>query len=153
MTSTRRGTLPVGAARVLRDWRAKAFLQKVLCTRQKLNYLLQRRVTLGVPIDDARLDTAVEQARAHIQAYENHATGTAPLLSANFFEFGAGWDLHLPVLWRPPQEGSYDLVASAAPLAALRVLHPAPAWGSLLGLLVPPARLKCKANGEAGGSA
>lgn len=56
MTRTRRGTLPLRAARVLRDWRTKALLRKIISALphgQQLNYLPQRCVTHGVPIDDA----------------------------------------------------------------------------------------------------
>ncbi|MFP5377828.1 MAG: class I SAM-dependent methyltransferase [Acidimicrobiia bacterium] len=88
------------AATILRDWRTKAALQRVLSSvpgGARLNYLLQRHVTHGVPISDGRLRAAVGSARAHLDAFSGHAVPMTPAGEATFFEFGAGWDLHVAI--------------------------------------------------------
>lgn len=84
----------------MRSWRTKALLQKSLSSIPgglRLNYLLQRHVTHGVPISDERLRRAVGSATAHLDAFTRHAVPVTAPVDATFFEFGAGWDLHIPV--------------------------------------------------------
>lgn len=79
------------------DWRLKAAIQGVLSHvpgGAAANYRLQT-LTGGLPIPDAKLATAVATARRHLDAAGEHL-GT-DLEDASFFEFGAGWDLHVPV--------------------------------------------------------
>lgn len=88
------------ARSALTHWRVKALLQKALSSLPggpQLNYVLQRRVTHGIPISEARLLESVDNARAHLDAYLRHASPPAPVAEAVFYEFGAGWDLHLPL--------------------------------------------------------
>ena len=85
-------------AQALRNWRAKALLQGVFShvpLGPKLNYFLQTKVTRGLPLPDTKLAAAAPTARLHVAAMKRHG-GTA-LPEAVFFEFGAGWDLHLPI--------------------------------------------------------
>lgn len=93
-------TIRHAARSAFTHWRVKALLQKGLSSLPggpKLNYVLQRRVTHGIPISEARLLESVDNARAHLDAYLRHALPPAPLSEAVFYEFGAGWDLHLPL--------------------------------------------------------
>ncbi|MEY2398496.1 MAG: hypothetical protein QOJ00_1670 [Actinomycetota bacterium] len=86
---------------ILRDWRTKAVLQKglsLLPSAGRVNYVFQRRITKTLPITDAKLRTSAEGAKRHLAAYEQHA-GDTPLGEAQLFEFGAGWDLHNPLLF------------------------------------------------------
>jgi len=80
-------------------WLAKAALQRVLGglpQGERLNYVFQRRVLRSFPIGDAALRQKFTRALAHLAAYEEHGSGI-PLAEATFFEFGAGWDLAIPV--------------------------------------------------------
>lgn len=78
----------------------KAAVQKVLSAVPQghhVNYQLQRR-TGGLPISDRRLASSVELGAAHVAALEG--TLPVPVADAQFFEFGAGWDLHMPLVLR-----------------------------------------------------
>jgi hypothetical protein len=78
-------------------WRGKAALQKALSSApngERWNYRLQR-ATGGLPLNDDKLRAAVAIAGLHVETYRRHGDGD--LGSAHFFEFGAGWDLHIPV--------------------------------------------------------
>lgn len=78
-------------------WRGKAVLQRVLSSvpnGERWNYRLQR-ATGGLPLSDDKLRAAVAIAGQHVETYRRHADDN--LGRAHFFEFGAGWDLHIPV--------------------------------------------------------
>lgn len=96
-----RATSVRGAARsVLTHWRLKALLQKALSSMpggRHVNYLFQRHVTHGIPITEARLVESIDNAATHLDACRRHASPPVPVADAVFFEFGAGWDLHLPL--------------------------------------------------------
>jgi SAM-dependent methyltransferase len=80
-------------------WLAKAALQRLLGTLpqgERLNYVLQRHVLHSFPVGDAALRQKFARAAAHAASYETHGPGV-PLGDATFFEFGAGWDLAIPV--------------------------------------------------------
>lgn len=80
------------------DWRIKALIQKAISALPRsaeANYLLQRYVARTVPISAGRLRVALQTARDHIARYEEF--GNVALADAMFYEFGSGWDLHLPV--------------------------------------------------------
>lgn len=80
------------------DWRLKAALQKTLSKipgGQRANYAMQR-ATGGLPIPEAKLVETVQHARRHIAIAREHLDGD--LADSRFFEFGAGWDLHIPVV-------------------------------------------------------
>ncbi|HJR25986.1 MAG TPA: class I SAM-dependent methyltransferase [Acidimicrobiales bacterium] len=83
------------------SWRVKATLQRAFSAvpgGHRLNYLLQRHVTHGVPVSDDALRAAVEIARDHLQRIGPHSA--RPAADGHFFEFGAGWDLRIPqILW------------------------------------------------------
>jgi SAM-dependent methyltransferase len=82
-------------------WLAKAALQKGLGTLpqgERLNYVFQRRVLRSLPAGDAALRQKFSRALQHLGAYEEHGPGV-PAAGATFYEFGAGWDLAIPVAY------------------------------------------------------
>lgn len=82
----------------LRSWKVKAAAQQVfsrLPGGERLNLLFQRHVTHGLPLGDAELASKLDAARRHLAAIAEH--GSTPVADATTFEFGAGWDLALPL--------------------------------------------------------
>ncbi len=82
-------------------WLAKAALQRglgALPQGERLNYVFQRRVLRSLPVGDATLRQKFTRAVAHLRAYEEHGPGV-PVGEATFFEFGAGWDLAIPLAY------------------------------------------------------
>src|SRR4051794_21955763 len=80
----------------------KAAVQKgmsALPRGEELNYVLQTRVTKRLPVPDSRLLTRVEAAFDHARRYRQ-ATGAENLSRVTAYEFGAGWELIVPMaLW------------------------------------------------------
>lgn len=82
-------------------WLAKAALQRALGLipqGERLNYVFQRHVLRSFPLGDAALRQKFARAVNHLAAYEEHVPAAAPG-DATFFEFGAGWDLAIPVAY------------------------------------------------------
>jgi SAM-dependent methyltransferase len=82
-------------------WLAKAALQRglgVLPQGERLNYVFQRYVLRSFPIGDAGLRQKFARALNHLALYEEHGPGV-PAAKATFFEFGAGWDLAIPLAY------------------------------------------------------
>ena len=82
-------------------WLAKAALQRglgALPQGERLNYVFQRRVLHSFPIGDAAFRRKFTRAVNHLAAYEEHGPGV-PAAEATFFEFGAGWDLAIPLAY------------------------------------------------------
>jgi len=80
-------------------WVAKALLQKGLSALpqpERTNYLLQRYVSRSLPVPDRGLRRRFERAEQHVRAYREHGP-ERPLAEAVFYEFGAGWDLGVPL--------------------------------------------------------
>jgi SAM-dependent methyltransferase len=80
------------------DWRYKALVQRVLSVApggHRANYFLQRRVTRKLPSSDAAFRRRVTLAGKHLSALRRHRA--ADLTRAVFFEFGAGWNLTVPL--------------------------------------------------------
>lgn len=61
----------------------------------RLNHLFQRRVTKTLPAPDAVFSEAATTARDHLNAFGRH--GGRAVADATFFEFGAGWNLAVPM--------------------------------------------------------
>lgn len=84
----------------LRSWRTKAVVQRglsALPAGHRLNYLLQR-ATGGFPRADWALDQTGGFCRSHVDAVRSWLP--RPVEDAAFYEFGAGWDLQVPLqLW------------------------------------------------------
>jgi SAM-dependent methyltransferase len=82
-------------------WLAKAALQRglgVLPQGERLNYVFQRHVLQSFPIGDKALRQKFTRAASHLAAYEEHVPDV-PAGEATFFEFGAGWDLAIPLAY------------------------------------------------------
>jgi SAM-dependent methyltransferase len=80
-------------------WLAKAALQRalgVLPQGERLNYVFQRHVLHSFPVGDGALRQKFTRAVNHLAAYEEHAQGVRAS-DATFYEFGAGWDLAIPI--------------------------------------------------------
>jgi SAM-dependent methyltransferase len=80
-------------------WLAKAALQRtlgVLPQGERLNYVFQRHVLRSFPVGDGAYRQKFSRAVNHLANYEDHAP-RVPAAEATFYEFGAGWDLAIPV--------------------------------------------------------
>jgi SAM-dependent methyltransferase len=82
-------------------WLAKAALQRgfgALPQGEQLNYVFQRRVLRSLPAGDGALRQKFSRSLQHVAAYEEHGPDV-PRAQATFYEFGAGWDLAIPVAY------------------------------------------------------
>ena len=82
-------------------WLAKAGLQRglgLLPQGERLNYVFQRRVLRSLPAGDAALRRKFARAVQHLGVYREHGPGV-PAEEACFYEFGAGWDLAIPLAY------------------------------------------------------
>ena len=81
-------------------WLAKAMLQDVLSHApggERLNYVLQRRVLHTLPLSVGGFRRKIERAFEHFAAFREFV-GVDPAV-ASFYEFGAGWDLTIPLTY------------------------------------------------------
>ena len=93
-------------------WLAKAALQRalgVLPQGERLNYVFQRHVLHSFPIGDRALRQKFTRATSHLTAYEEHVPHVPPA-EATFFEFGAGWDLAIPLAYAALGVGQQVLI-------------------------------------------
>jgi SAM-dependent methyltransferase len=75
-------------------WVAKAALQRglgVLPQGERLNYLFQRHVARSLPGGEPVVRRKLARAKQHVEAFGR------PVEDAVFYEFGAGWDLAIPL--------------------------------------------------------
>jgi SAM-dependent methyltransferase len=80
-------------------WVAKAAVQRglgALPQGERLNYVFQRHVLRSFPVGDSAFRQKFTRAVAHLSAYEEHGPGV-PADQSTFYEFGAGWDLAIPL--------------------------------------------------------
>jgi SAM-dependent methyltransferase len=80
-------------------WLAKAALQRafgLLPQGERLNYQFQRHVQHSLPAGENVFRLKFARALWHLRAFAEHGSGTR-LDEAVFYEFGAGWDLAIPV--------------------------------------------------------
>ena len=80
-------------------WLAKAAVQRglgVLPDGERANYLFQRHVAHSLPAGESVFRRKFARARQHLGEYERHGPDT-PVGEAVFYEFGAGWDLSIPL--------------------------------------------------------
>jgi SAM-dependent methyltransferase len=80
-------------------WLAKAALQRglgALPQGERLNYVFQRHVLRSLPAGESVFRRKFSRALQHLRAYEQHGPET-PRDEAVFYEFGAGWDLAIPL--------------------------------------------------------
>src|SRR5436190_1170194 len=82
------------------NWVYKALIQGALSRLplgQRVNHLLQRHVTRSLPIGPVRFAEVVASARGHLDRLAPHLT--RPLGESVFYEFGAGYDLAIPLAY------------------------------------------------------
>ena len=82
------------------NWKAKVFIHSVLpCLPygSHMHYWMQRYVTKRIPRSEARFRQAIEHAKKHVDVYRQY--GSRRLEDAALFEFGAGWDLPIQLLF------------------------------------------------------
>ena len=78
---------------------AKAAFQKGLSAvphAESVNYVLQRFVTHKLPPNEERLRRKFARGLNHLEAYERYGP-SRPFANAALYEFGAGWDLAIPL--------------------------------------------------------
>jgi len=105
-------------------WLAKAALQRglgVLPQGERLNYLFQRRVLHSLPAGDAALRRKFSRALQHLGVYRGHGPAV-PAEEATFYEFGAGWDLAIPLAYALLGVGGQVLV-DIRPSARLELVN------------------------------
>ena len=82
------------------DWRLKALIQQMLSRvprGERVNHVFQRYITRSLPTGDAGCVTIVAQAGEHVRTVARHSRH--PVGDAVFYEFGAGWDLMIPLAY------------------------------------------------------
>jgi SAM-dependent methyltransferase len=93
-------------------WLAKAALQRglgALPQGERLNYLFQRHIARSLPAGESVFRRKFARALQHLRAYEEHRPA-APAADAVFYEFGAGWDLAIPLSYAALGVGRQVLV-------------------------------------------
>ena len=88
-------------------WIAKAALQRglgLLPQGERLNYLFQRHVARSLPGGEPVVRRKLARARQHLEAFGR------PVEDAVFYEFGAGWDLAIPLSYAALGVGRQVLV-------------------------------------------
>jgi SAM-dependent methyltransferase len=93
-------------------WLAKAALQRglgLLPQGERLNYVFQRHMLRSLPASESVFRRKFARALQHLRAYEEHGPGT-PAAEACFYEFGAGWDLAIPLSYAALGVGRQVLV-------------------------------------------
>jgi SAM-dependent methyltransferase len=104
-------------------WLAKAMLQDVLSHTpggERLNYVLQRRVLHTLPLSAVGFRRKAERAFEHFAAFREFV-GVEPA-AASFYEFGAGWDLTIPLMYYALGVEHQTLV-DVRPLARLELVE------------------------------
>lgn len=82
-------------------WIIKASLQKsisYLPMGVRVNYVLQRKVTKGLPVKDDKFFEKVLIANGHFNSFLEYRL-SSDISTAAFYEFGAGWDLINPLTY------------------------------------------------------
>ena len=118
-------------------WLAKAAVQRglgLLPEGERLNYLFQRHVAHSLPAGESVFRRKFARAMQHLGEYEKHGPGT-PAGEAVFYEFGAGWDLAIPLSYACLGVGKQVLV-DIRPSARVELVNESLAvferlWGSL----------------------
>src|SRR4051812_46725968 len=82
------------------NWRIKSAIQRTMSflpLSGHLNYLLQRYVSNGYPAPDKVFAKKIKDADKHLRAYRTLSRSTS--LDDTFYEFGAGWDILIPLIY------------------------------------------------------
>ena len=80
------------------NWKIKAAIQLCLSKYtfgERLNYLLQRYVTRSLPGSDTCFLSQTSTARKHMEIANKYCS--RPIKECVFYEFGAGWELIIPL--------------------------------------------------------
>lgn len=83
------------------NWKVKAYLQKVLGGipfGNSINYYFQRKVIKNLPVSDTIFFEKVTLAEYHFNNFLKFS-GNFSTESPVFYEFGAGWDLIIPMIY------------------------------------------------------
>jgi SAM-dependent methyltransferase len=122
-------------------WLAKAMLQTALSHApggERLNYVLQRRVLHTLPLSPEGFRRKAARALEHFAAFREFV-GIEPA-AASFYEFGAGWDLTIPLTYYALGLERQTLV-DVRPLARLELVeHSIRVFGQLEGAADKPLR-------------
>ncbi len=118
-------------------WLAKAAVQRglgLLPEGERLNYLFQRHVAHSLPASESVFRRKFARAMQHLGEYEKHGPDT-PAGESVFYEFGAGWDLAIPLSYACLGVGKQVLV-DIRPSARVELVNESLAvfhrlWGSL----------------------
>jgi SAM-dependent methyltransferase len=81
-------------------WVIKAAVQKglsALPNEEGANYWFQRNVTRNLPSPQAVVELHIAEAMRHLDVFRRKGPGD--LGTAGFYEFGAGWDLLVPLIF------------------------------------------------------
>jgi SAM-dependent methyltransferase len=92
-------------------WQTKAALMQVLSglpLGQDLHYIAQRRITRSLPSSDTKFIEIFDQAKKHIDGLRRHSV--TQLEDAHLYEFGAGFELGIPLSFYALGAGSQILV-------------------------------------------
>jgi len=82
-------------------WIMKAFIQSAMSNvawSEKLNYFFQTRISKSLPTTEKSLVEKAKMAITHFNYFNKHNTHS-DLSRLNFFEFGAGWNLCVPIIY------------------------------------------------------
>lgn len=82
------------------NWKVKAAIQKtisLLPQAAQLNYFFQRYITKGYPAPESIFNKKIVNANKHLHAYKTFSREAAP--DDTFYEFGAGWDILIPLIY------------------------------------------------------
>ena len=80
------------------NWKIKAYIQKafdVIPGGDHLNYLAQKHITKGLPVNDDVFEEKIGIAKLHFHTYTEFAG--PPSKTSHFLEFGSGWDMIIPL--------------------------------------------------------
>ena len=113
---------------------------------ERLNYFVQRYLVKSLPASDSAFAASISYARRHMNAL--HRYHSRPLAKSIFYEFGAGWDMTVPLAF-------YGFGIENQILIDVRVLARASLlndtidkyrrMGSRLGIpRIPAVRLQCR---------
>ena len=80
------------------NWKYKALLH-ILFSKiplgEHLAYLSQRYLTKSLPVTDDKFVSVVSLVNQHLEVFQKHCS--RPLGEVSFYEFGAGWDMIVPL--------------------------------------------------------
>ena len=92
-------------------WQTKAALMQVfsrLPLGNDLHYAAQRRITRSLPSSDTKFVEIFDQAKTHLDSLRRHSATRVE--DAHFYEFGAGFELGIPLSFYALGVGSQVLV-------------------------------------------